>query len=88
MLIKGTTYHNFLNFYAVLLTRSLAKWLLRNIQPVEFEISLYGRKAKDFEGLSIVYQTECVRCVGSTNNCINIEMYKFIAQVISEWPGV
>jgi hypothetical protein len=53
-------------------------------QPVEFKISLYERKAKDFDWLSNVYQTECVGCVGITNNCIKIERYKFIAQVISE----
>jgi len=82
MSIKGKAFHNFLYSYAVLLTRSLAKCLIWNIQHVEFEICLYGRKANSFEELSTKYQIECVRCVEITNNCIKIEMYKFIAQVI------
>jgi hypothetical protein len=84
MPIKGKTFHNFLNSYAVPLTKSLAKCLIRIIKPVEFEISFYGCKAKDFDVLSTVYQIECVRYVAITNNCIKIEMKKFIAQVISE----
>ena len=63
-------------------------WLIQNIQAVEFEISVYGSKAKESDGLSTVYQTERVRCVGITYNCIKIEMNKFIAQLISELPGV
>lgn len=47
--------------------------------PVELEISFYGRKPKDFYGLSTVYQIQPARCVGITTTCIEIDMKKFIA---------